>query len=134
MCALQDGQIVEVAAPLTCCFRLQSKHSTTKLRCRFQESSNLPRIEELSGGGSSSLVRSFRPGFGANGKNERPHCRQIELLAAAYSICLKPQCGHSALTFTSDGLLVTGPEAEMLPYARAPKAALMGSLGRTTSG
>jgi hypothetical protein len=25
-------------------------------------------------------------------------------LAAAYSICLKPQCGHSALTFAGDGL------------------------------
>ena len=66
------------------------------------------RMEELSGAGASSLVRSFRPGFGANGKNERPHWRQIELFAAAYSICLKPQCGHSALTFTSDGL-ATGP-------------------------
>jgi hypothetical protein len=25
-------------------------------------------------------------------------------LAAAYSICLKPQCGHSALTFAGNGL------------------------------
>jgi hypothetical protein len=79
------------------------------LRCRFQKSSNLPRKEGLSGAGASSFVRSFRPGFGANGENERPHWRQIELFAAAYSICLKPQCGHSALTFTSDGLLATGP-------------------------
>src|SRR5438045_4219519 len=133
MCALQDGQIVEVAAPLTCSFRLQSKHSTTKLRCRFQRSSNLPRIEELAGGGSSSLVRSFRPGFGANGVKERPHWRQIELLAAAYSICLKPQCGHSALTFAGDGL-ATGMLPKPFFYARAPNAALIGSLDRTTSG
>ena len=105
MCELQDGQIVDVAAPETCCFRLHSKHSTTRLVCRFQKSSSLPKIdEEVSGAGASSVVRSFRPGFGANGVKERPHWRQIELLAAAYSICLKPQCGHSALTFAGDGL------------------------------
>jgi hypothetical protein len=79
-----------------------------ELRCRFQKSSNLPRMEGLSGGGVSSFVRSFRPGFGANGEKERPHWRQMELLAAAYSICLKPQCGHSALTFAGNGL-ATGP-------------------------
>jgi hypothetical protein len=61
-------------------------------------------MEELSGAGGSSIFRSFRPGFGVNGEKERPHWRQIELFAAAYSICLKPQCGHSALTFTGDGL------------------------------
>lgn len=105
MCALQDGQIVDVAAPETCCFRLHSKHSTTQLVFRFQKSSSFPKIdEEVSGAGASSVVRSFRPGFGANGVKERPHWRQIELLAAAYSICLKPQCGHSALTFAGDGL------------------------------
>src|SRR5712691_10357165 len=105
MCELQDGQIVDVAAPETCCFRLHSKHSTTRLVCRLQKSSSFPKIdEEVSGAGASSVVRSFRPGFGANGVKERPHWRQIELLAAAYSICLKPQCGHSALTFTGDGL------------------------------
>src|SRR5881394_3798424 len=105
MCELQDGQIVDVAAPETCCFRLHSKHSTTQLVCRFQKSSSLPKIdEEVSGAGASSVVRSFRPGFGANGVKERPHWRHIELLAAAYSICLKPQCGHSALTFAGNGL------------------------------
>src|SRR5215469_1775211 len=105
MCALQEGQIVEVAAPETCCFRLHSKHSTIELVCRFQKSSSLPKIEEeVSGAGASSVVRSFRPGFGAKGEKERPHWRQIELFAAAYSICLKPQCGHSALTFAGDGL------------------------------
>src|SRR5215831_11715430 len=112
MCALHEGQIVEVAAPETCCFRLHSKHSTTELVCRFQKSSSLPKIEEeVSGAGGSSVVRSFRPGFGAKGEKERPHWRQIELFAAAYSFCLKPQCGHSALTFAGDGL-ATGFFAE----------------------
>src|SRR5438128_2866934 len=133
MCVLQAGQIVEVAAPDTCCFRLHSKHSIIALRCRFQKSSNLPRKEGLSGAGVSSMVRSFRPGFGANGEKERPHCRQIELFAAAYSICLKPQCGHSALTFAGDGL-ATGSLPKPFFYARAPNAALIGSLDRTTSG
>src|SRR5207244_735687 len=112
MCELQDGQIVDVAAPETCSFRLHSKHSTTRLVCRFQKSSSLPKIdEEVSGAGASSVVRSFRPGFGANGVKERPHWRQIELLAAAYSICLKPQCGHSALTFAG---------ARLRCHSRAP--------------
>src|SRR6266550_2377207 len=133
MCVLQAGQIVEVAAPDTCCFRLHSKHSIIALRCRFQKSSNLPSKEALSGAGASSFVRSFRPGFGANGKNERPHWRQIELLAAAYSICLKPQCGHSALTFAGDGLATVCLPKPFF-YARTPNAALIGSLDRTTSG
>src|SRR6059036_4348815 len=127
MCVLQAGQIVEVAAPDTCCFRLHSKHSIIALRCRFQKSSNLPRKEGLSGAGASSFVRSFRPGFGANGENERPHWRQIELFAAAYSICLKPQCGHSALTFAGNGL-ATGFLPKPFFYARTPNAALIGSL------
>src|SRR5438067_2880165 len=104
MCALQDGQIVEVAAPLTCCFRLQSKHSTTKLRCRFQRSSNLPRIEELPRGGFSSLVGRFGPCVVANCRNGRPHWRQLELLAASYSICVLLQCWASALAFNRDVL------------------------------
>src|SRR6476646_8661984 len=133
MCALHPGQIVEVAAPETCCFRLHSKHSMTALCWRFQKSSNLPKMEELSGAGASSFVRSFRQGFGVKGEKDRPHWRQIELFAAAYSICLKPQCGHSALTFTSDGL-ATGSLPKPFFYARAPNAALIGSLGRTTSG
>src|SRR5215468_10185218 len=133
MCALQDGQIVDVAAPETCCLRLQSKHSTTELVCRFQKSSSLPKIDkEASGADASSVVRSFKNGFGANGVKERPHWRHIELLAAAYSICLKPQCGHSALTFAGDGL-ATGSLPKVF-YARAPNAALIGSLDRTTSG
>jgi hypothetical protein len=37
-----------------------------------------------------------------------PHCRQRVLLAAAYSICLKPQCGQSTLTLAGD--LATDPE------------------------
>src|SRR4029453_7952528 len=134
MCALQDGQIVDAAAPETCCLRLHSKHSTIELVCRFQKSSSLPRIdEEVSGAGDSSVVRSFSPGFGANGVKERPHWRHIELLAAAYSICLKPQCGHSALTFAGDGF-ATGCLPKPFFYPRTPNAALIGSLDRTTSG
>jgi hypothetical protein len=68
MCALHAGQIVEVAVPQTCCFRLHSKHSMTELCCRFQKSSNLPRMEELGGAGVSSRTRNFKPGFGANGE------------------------------------------------------------------
>ncbi len=85
MCELQDGQIVDVAAPETCCFRLHSKHSTTRLVWRFQKSSSFPKIdEEVSGAGASSVVRSFRPGFGANGAKERPHWRQIELTVRTF--------------------------------------------------
>src|SRR6266576_4562472 len=133
MCALHDGQIVEVAPPQTCCFRLHSKHSTIELRCRFQKSSNLPKMEGLSGEEGSSFVRSFRPGFGANGEKERPHWRHIELLAAAYSICVKPQCGHSALTFAGNGLATVCLPKPFF-YARTPNAALIGSVDRTTSG
>src|SRR4030095_860892 len=133
MCALQDGQIVDVAAPETCCFRLHSKHSTTQLVCRFQKSSSFPKIdEEASGAGASSVARSWRRGFGANGVKERPHWRQIELFAAAYSICLKPQCGHSALTFAGDGLATVFLPKSFF-YARTPNAAFIGSLDRTTS-
>jgi hypothetical protein len=100
--------MVEVAVPQTSCFRLHSKHSIVELRWRFQKSSNLPKIEELSRTGGSSLVRSFRTAFGAKGEKERLHWRQIELLAAAYSICLKPQCGHSALIFAGAPGFATG--------------------------
>src|ERR1043166_5067044 len=134
ICVLQDGQIVDVEAPETCCLRLHSKHSTTELVWRFQKSSSLPKRDgEVCCAGASSAVRSFRPGFGANGVKERPHWRQIELLAAGYSICLKPQCGHSALTFAGDGL-ATVRLPKSFSYARTPNAALIGSLDRTTSG
>src|SRR6266705_3224590 len=132
MCELQDGQIVDVDAPETCCFRLHSKHSTTRLVCRFQKSSSFPKIdEEVSGAGASSVVRSFRPGFGANGVKERPHWRQIDLLAAAYSICLKPQCGHSTLILAGS-VLATGVKPRPFPYPRPPKAALIGSSCRSS--
>src|SRR5437899_5921258 len=39
---------------------------------------------------------------GAAGTKCAPNCRHIVLLAAAYSCCLKPQCGHSKLTLTGD--------------------------------
>jgi hypothetical protein len=86
------------------------------------------RDEEVSGAGASSVVRSFRTGFGTNGVKARPHWRHIELFAAAYSICLKPQCGHSALTFAGDGLATVCLPKPFL-YARTPNAALIGSLG-----
>ena len=38
------------------------------------------------------------------GENAPPHCRHMVLLAATYSICLKPQCGHSTLTLAGPGL------------------------------
>src|SRR4030095_13978770 len=134
MCALQDGQIVDVAAPETCCLRLHSKHSTTELVCRFQKSSSLPKIdEEVSDAGASSVDRRFRPVFGANEVKERPHWRQIELLAAAYSICLKPQRGHSALTFAGVGLATVCLPKPFF-YARTPNPALIGSRGRTQLG
>src|ERR1700730_12667316 len=97
MCALHPGQFVDVAASLTSCLRLHSKQATTRLPRRFQRPLKGP-----CGPAVSSFSRSFNPGFGANGLKLRPHCRQIVLLAAAYSICLKPQCGHSTLALAGD--------------------------------
>src|SRR5438552_3424749 len=102
MCALHSGQIVDEAAPLTCCFRLHSKHSIRELCCRLHKASNFWRIEEFSGVAASSFTCSCKPRFGANGEKKRPHWRQIELFAAAYSSCLKPQCGHSTLSLTGE--------------------------------
>src|SRR5712692_11513361 len=104
MCALHPGQFVDVAASLTSCFRLHSKHATTRLRCRFQSPSILRRPDGSGAGAASSLGRSFRTCFGALGTKLLPHWRHIVLFAATYSICLNPQCGHSKLTFASDGL------------------------------
>src|SRR3989442_5943850 len=79
--------------------------------------------------GVSCFVRSFNPAFGASGEKLRPHWRHIVLFAAAYSICLKPQCGHSTLTLAGDGL-ATAVLSESLSYPRPPKAALTGSCRR----
>src|SRR6266487_6374999 len=127
MCALQPGQLVEVAASLTSCLRLHSKQETSRLRCRLHIASSLRWSGNSAGAAESSL--SFRPGLGADGEKERPHCRQIVVFAATYSICLKPQCGHSTLTLAGDGL-ATAVLSESLSYPRPPKAALTGSCRR----
>ena len=54
-------------------------------------------------------------------------------MAAAYSTCIKPQCGHSTLILAGD-VSATGCLANPFPYPRPPKAALIGSSCRTTSG
>src|SRR2546428_1801847 len=101
MCALHPGQFVDVAASLTSCFRLHSKHATTRLRCRFQIPSNFRRGDAS----ASADFSSFSPGLRAEGAKLRPHWRHIVLFAATYSICLKPQCGHSTLALAGDGLV-----------------------------
>src|SRR5436305_15227011 len=118
MCALQPGQFVEVAWSLTSCLRLRSKHETTRLRWRFQiPSSFLWRGTSSRVAGESSL--SFRPGFGAEGEKERPHCRQIVVFAATYSICLKPQWGHSTLALAGDDLITRSVgEGQVLTASR----------------
>src|SRR3954470_20860378 len=107
MWALQPGQLVDVAASLTSCFRLHSKHATTRLRCRLNSPSIFPRPNDSRDAAPSLLLledASFSEIFGVPGATDRPHWRHIVLLAAAYSICLKPQCGHSTLTLAGDGL------------------------------
>src|SRR5205085_10985519 len=74
--------------------------------------------------GSSPSAEDCSPtgalGFGAIGENERPHCRQIVDFAATYSICLKPQCGHSTLALAGDDL-VTSSEGEGQILNREPR-------------
>jgi len=118
MCALHPGQLVEVAWSLTSCLRLHSKHETMRLRWRPQMVSSF-----LWRGTSSGMVESsfnLSPGFGAFGAKERPHCRQIVVFAATYSICLKPQCGHSTLALAGDDL-VTSSEGEGQILNREPR-------------
>src|SRR5437868_12345572 len=106
MWALQPGQLVEVAASLTSCLRLHSKQASTRLRCRFHRPSILPRPKD-SRAGEDSLVADevgFNAGLGDPGAKERPHWRHMVVFAATYSICLKPQCGHSTLSLAGDGL------------------------------
>src|SRR5713101_4423684 len=59
------------------------------------------------------------------------------LLAAAYSICWKPQCGHCRLTLAGDEV-ATGREGDVTTtQARTPNAVLTGEIGsslRTISG
>src|SRR5204863_6807652 len=93
---------------------LQSKHSMIAKWCFVQRPSNLlNRDDSATGSGvaASSFVRSRNGTFGAEGMKCAPHWRHIVLFAAAYSICLKPQCGQSTLTFAGDGL-ATGRDRE----------------------
>src|SRR5436190_23026192 len=104
MWALHCGHIVDVAAALTSCFRLQSKHSTTLVRLLFHKELKRSLSEET---GEAFLPDAwavvadgdFR---GLEGEKCAPHCRHRVVLAAAYSCCLKPQCGHSTLTLRGD--------------------------------
>jgi hypothetical protein len=82
MCALHPGQLVEVAASLTSCFRLHSKHATLRLRCRCQKLSDFLKPEDSAAGAVSSFGRSFNPDFGAEGEKLLPHWRHIVLFAA----------------------------------------------------
>src|ERR1700720_687639 len=111
MCVLQPGQLVDDAASLTSCLRLHSKQETTRLRWRLHMVSS----RRWSGNSASGV-----PGFGAEGEKERPHCRQIVLFAATYSICLKPQCGHSTLALAGDDL-VTSSERKGQISKRGPR-------------
>lgn len=118
--------MVDVAAPLTSCFRWQSKHSTTLLRLLFHKPSNRCIREAAAVGASfrsSGRVRVVRIGEGRGpaGAKCEPHCRHIVLLAAAYSCCLKPQCGHSTLTLTGDDFAtVSLKSAQFMPVPRRP--------------
>src|ERR1700682_5534380 len=105
MCVLHFGQIVEDAAELTSCVALQSKHSMIALWCLVQKPSSF-RMSDGSATVStgSSFERSRTSIFGAEGTKCAPHWRHMVLFAAAYSICLKPQCGQSTLTLAGDGL------------------------------
>src|SRR5438093_339745 len=117
MCALQPGQLVDVAASLTSCLRLHSKQEMTRLRCRLQIASSFRWSGNSSAGAETSL--SFSPGLGAEGEKERPHCRQIVDFAATYSICLKPQCGHSTLALAGDDLVTSSVgEGQILTASR----------------
>src|SRR5260370_7811923 len=87
------------------CLGLQSNHETRRLGWRPQMGSSLRWSGTSSGAAEASF--GFRAGLGAEGENERPHCRQIVDFAATYSICLKPQCGHSTLALAGDDLITS---------------------------
>src|ERR1700682_5725120 len=105
MCLLHFGQIVEVAAELISCVALQSKHSMIALWCLGQKPSSFRKSDASATVATGSAVgRSRTSTFGAEGAKCAPHWRHIVLFAAAYSICLKPQCGQSTPTLAGDGL------------------------------
>src|SRR5256885_15987553 len=72
-----------------------------------------------SGAAAAESSLSFSPGLGAEGEKALPHCRQIVDFAATYSICLKPQCGHSTLALAGDDL-VTSSEGQYFRLGRKP--------------
>src|SRR6478735_5332691 len=100
MCLLHFGQIVECAAVLTSWVALQSKHSMTARWCLAQNPSIIRKndVSAAGSGGASSFCRRRNWTFGADGTKWAPHWRHIVLFAAAYSICLNPQCGQSTPT------------------------------------
>src|SRR5260370_16742280 len=105
------------------CLGLQSNHETRRLGWRPQMGSSLRWSGTSSGAAEASF--GFRAGLGAEGENERPHCRQIVDFAATYSICLKPQCGHSTLALAGDDLITSSVgEGQKLTASRE------GRLGR----
>src|SRR5207253_11342663 len=73
----------------------------------------------LVGSARGRCVRSEARPAGDGAKGEL-HCRHIVLLAAAYSCCLKPQCGHSTLTLTGDDFAtVSLKKGYLMPVPRA---------------
>src|ERR1041385_723116 len=116
MWVLHFGQKLDVAAELTSWCALHSKHSMSELWCLPQNPSIFCRSEEsladTAASTRSSRGRSRISCLGAEGAKCEPHWRHIVLLAAAYSDCLKPQCGHSTLTFAGDDFAATGGSGE----------------------
>src|SRR5437762_10933733 len=104
MCLLHFGQIVEVAAELISCVALQSKHSMIELWCLVQKPSSFRKSDgSATVSTGSPFGRSRTSTFATEGAKYAPHWRHIVLFAAAYSICLKPQCGQSTLSLAGDG-------------------------------
>jgi hypothetical protein len=102
MWTLHEGQIVEVAAECEFLFRpaIEANHgrNARTIPKAFDALKNDCAIPDAlpARTGLASV-----PSTVAIGKC-LPHCRQSVFLAAAYSICLKPQCGHSTLTLAGD--------------------------------
>jgi hypothetical protein len=102
MWTLHVGQIVEVATEFSSCVVPQSKQATEVIRGRCQ----MPPIRRSNDCAATTPPNS-KTDFASTldvGTTPKclPHCRQSVLLAAAYSICLKPQCEHSTLTLAGD--------------------------------
>jgi len=102
MWTLHEGQIVEVAAEFSSWTVPQSKQATEAIRGRFQILS-IRRRNDCAATTPPNSKTDFASAL-AVGTTAKclPHCRHSVLLAAAYSICLKPQCEHSTLTLAGD--------------------------------